>query len=290
MRTLPILFIAATILSSCGTREKELEQQLTELQQLSAQKDADIDEFITSLTNIQSNLDSIKQLEGIVTARALSSEKSTPDAEQAILEDMMLIYDNMQRTKSQIETLEKQLEQSSIGSEKLKAMIAQLKKDIQAKDEEIATLKQGLAEANIYIDKLMTNVDQLAMENERRVQVIQQKNQELQQKEVEMHTAYWVVGKTKDLRDKKIIDKEGAFLGLGGVKVVSEEMNLADLTQINYLEVKEIAINGKKPELVTSHPKLSYEFVGDNKNTEKLVITDADAFWQNSKVLVIAIN
>jgi chromosome segregation ATPase len=290
MRTLPILFAVVALLASCGTREKELEQQLTELQQLSAQKDADIDEFITSLSTIQSNLDSIKQLEGIVTARALSSESKTPDAEQAILEDMMLIYDNMKRTRSQIETLEKQLEQSSIGSEKLKAMIAQLKKDIQAKDEEIATLKQGLAEANIYIDKLMTNVDQLAMENERRVQVIQQKNQELQQKEVELHTAFWVVGKTKDLRDRKIIDKEGAFLGMGGVKVVSEEMNLSDLTEINYLEVKEIAINGKKPELVTPHPKLSYEFVGDSKSTEKLVINDPEAFWQNSKVLVIAIN
>ncbi|MFT5902220.1 MAG: hypothetical protein ACI9LA_001428, partial [Bacteroidia bacterium] len=48
---------------------------------------------------------------------------------------------------------------------------------------------------------------------------------------------------------------------------------------------------GKKPELVTSHPKHTYEFVmGEKNQVEKLVIDDPDAFWQNSKVLVIIVN
>lgn len=290
MRSYAFIIATAVLFVSCDQREKELEQKLAELEQLSAQKDQDIDSFISSLSNIQSNLDSIKDLEGIITARANSNNENKESAENAIVNDMMLIYENMKRTRDQIETLEKKLEQSSIASDKLKALITKLKKDIEAKDAEIAQLKEGLAQSNIYIDQLMSSVDRLAVENERRVQVIQEKNQALQKKEEEIQAAYWVVGNTKDLREKKIIDKEGAFLGLGGVKVVSEEMNLADLTEINRQQVKEIEINAKKAELVTPHPKDSYEFVEEGKMITKLVIDDPDMFWKNSKVLVIVTN
>lgn len=289
MKKTAIILASVILFASCDQREKELEQKVAELQQQSEQKDQDIDAFITSLSNIQSNLDSIKELEGIVTARAISVE-TNESAEDAIVNDMMLIYERMKRTNDQLETLEKKVQQSSIASDKLKTLIAQLKEDIKKKDEEIAMLKEGLTEANIYIDKLMSSVDRLAMENERRVQVIQEKNQALQEKEAEMQKGFWTSGSVKDLRAKNIIDKEGAFLGLGGVKVVSEDMNLEDLTEINILEVTEIPLDTKKAELVTSHPKHSYEFVEEGKKVTKLVISDPTEFWQNSKVLVIVTN
>ena len=290
MRAFALVIISAVFLSACDQREKELEQKVLELEQLSVQKDQDIDAFISSLSNIQSNLDSIKELEGIVTTRAISASENNVNAEDAIVEDMVLIYDNMKKTRNQIETLEKKLEQSSIASDKLRKLLSDLKKDILAKDKEIALLKQGLEESNIYIDQLMSSVDRLAMENERRIQVIQEKNQALQAKEDELQTGYWTIGSTKDLRERNVIDKEGAFLGLGGVKVISEELNLDDLTQVNILEVTEIAIDAKKAELVTPHPKDSYEFVEEGKKVSKLTISDPEAFWQNSKVLVIVTN
>ena len=289
MRAFALVIISAVLLSACDQREKELEQKVLELEQLSTQKDQDIDLFISSLNNIQSNLDSIKDLEGIVTARAISGEQTT-NAEDAIVDDMMLIYSNMKQTREQIETLEKKMNQSSIASDQLKALLVSLKKDIQQKDKEIAMLKEGLAESSIYIDQLMVSVDRLALENERRILVIQDKNKALQAKEEELQTGYWAIGTTKDLREKNIIDKDGAFLGLGGVKVVSEDMNLADLTSVNILETTEIVIDAKKAELVTSHPKHTYEFVEEGKKVTKLVISDPETFWQNSKILVIVTN
>jgi len=289
-RALSIIILISAFLTSCGQREKELEQQLAEVQKLSSQKDEDIDAFITSMTNIQLNLDSVKELEGIITARAISGSEKGRNAEDDIVDDMMLIYNSMKRTRDQLEVMEKKLEQSSISSDKLKHFVAKLKKDLQKKEEEIVMLKEALEESSIYIDKLMVSVDRLALENERRVQVIQKKNMALQKKEAELQTGFWVVGNTKDLRAKNIVDKEGAFLGMGGVKVVSEDMSLEDLQQVNILEVTEIAINAKKAELVTSHPKHTYEFVGNGKKIDKLVIDDPEAFWQNSKVLVIVTN
>lgn len=291
MRIIAIILLASVIFSSCNQREKELEKQLAELQEISSQKDEDIDAFVQSMTEIQLNLDSIKELEGIITARAIENAENPASAEDAIVDDMLLIYESMKKTRNQIETLEKKLEQSSIGSDKLKRLVAKLKQDIIEKDEEISMLKEGLAEANIYIDKLMSSVDRLALENERRIKVIQEKNVELQEKEDEIQTGYWAYGTTKELRDRNIIDKEGAFLGIGGVKVISEDMNLEDLEKINIQEVTEIELSGKKPELVSPHPKHTYEFVmGEKNKVEKLVIDDPDAFWQNSKVLIVVTN
>lgn len=291
MRAFALMIITAVLFTSCDQREKELEQKLLEMEQTASQKDEDLNAFIDSFTAIQTNLDSIKQLEGIVTARVIENPEQNSNVEDAIVEDMLLIYENMKQTRGQIESLEEELNSSSIASKKLKKLLANLKKDIIAKDNEITMLKEGLVEANIYIDKLMSSVDRLALENERRVQVIQQKNVELQEKEEEIQSGYWIAGKTKELRNQNVIDKEGAFLGIGGVKVVSEDMNLEDLTQINIQEVTEIELSGKKPELVTSHPKHTYEFVmGEKNQVEKLVIDDPDAFWQNSKVLVIVVN
>lgn len=291
MRTLAILVAAIIVLSSCNQREKELEQKVTELELQDSLKNEDIAAFIDGMTEIQISLDSIKELEGIITTRAIDNPENPKSAEDAIVGDMMLIYENLKSTRDRIQRLEKKLEQSSIASEKMRLLLANLKQEIKQKDEEIISLKEGLIESNIYIDKLMSSVDRLAMENERRIKVIQEKNVELQKKEEEIQKGFWALGNVKDLRAKNIIDKEGAFLGLGGVKVVSEDMSLEDLTEINILETTEIVIDSKKAELVTPHPADSYEFVeGDNKKIEKLLVKDPEAFWQNSKVLVIVTN
>lgn len=290
MRTIAILVSAVLLFASCNQREKELEQKVAELEQLDSLKNEDITAFIEGMTEIQGALDSIKRLEGIVTTRAIENPEKSIAAEDAIVDDMMMIYQNLKRTSDRVASLEKRLEQSTISSNKLKELISNLKQDLKKKNEEIAMLKEGLAEANIYIDKLMSSVDRLAMENERRIKVIQEKNIELQKKEEEIQKGFYSVGNVKELRGKNIIDKEGAFLGLGGVKVISEDMNLEDLTEINILEMTEIAVDAKKAELVTPHPKDSYEFVEEGKKVAKLVISNPESFWQNSKVLVIVTN
>lgn len=275
-------------LYGCGEPDKELQNEVERLQQLSEQKDADIDGFITSLTNIQYNLDSIKDLEGIVTAKAGSVEGGNTTAEEAILEDMRSIYDKMRRNKEQINELERKLKDSSIGSDKLSKLIAKLKQDLADKDGEISVLRDKLAQADIYIDALVADIDQLALEGEQKQQVIEEKDRILTNKESEILTAYWVKGTKKDLMERKIIDREGAFLGMGGVKKVSGNILYEDLTKININETREFAIGAKKAEIVSSHPKQTYEITGD-KTADKLIISDPQAFWRNSKVLVIVI-
>ncbi len=289
MKRLLAALIFPALLIGCDSSERErLEAEVQRLQNESSQKDADIDGFISSLTNIQENLDSIKTLEGIVTAKTLG-EGGYKSAEEDILDDMRTIYDRMRKNREQIGALEKQLKSSSIGSEKLQQLITKLKADIAEKDTEIAVLRDKLAKADIYIDELMTGIDQLAMEGERKDDVIREKEMVISSKEQKLQTAYWIKGTRKELMDKGIIDRQGAFLGMGGARKVADDVPHEDLLRINIYEATDFPIGSRKAEVVSSHPSDSFEIIGD-KSADRLVVKDADAFWRNSKVLVVVVN
>jgi hypothetical protein len=289
MKRILSALIFPVLLIGCDSSEKErLEAEVQRLQNESSQKDADIDGFISSLTNIQENLDSIKTLEGIVTAKTLG-EGGYKSAEEDILDDMRTIYDRMRKNREQIGALEKQLKSSSIGSEKLQQLITKLKADIAEKDTEIAVLRDKLAKADIYIDELMTGIDQLAMEGERKDDVIREKEMVISSKEQKLQTAYWIKGTRKELMDKGIIDRQGAFLGMGGARKVADDVPHEDLLRINIYEATDFPIGSRKAEVVSSHPSDSFEITGD-KSADRLVVKDADAFWRNSKVLVVVVN
>ncbi len=288
MKKYLLLLLLPSMLIGCGpnAEQERLQAEIDRLKQESSTKDADIDGFIGSLTNIQDNLDSIKALEGIVTAKATGEVGKNATAEEDILGDMRAIYDKMRKNREQISELEKQLKQSSISSDKLNKLIAKLKSDLADKDAEIAVLRDKLAKADIYIDALMADIDNLAVEGERKTEVIQEKDRQLSAKEKELLTAYYVIGTKKELMERGIIDRQGAFLGMGGTKKVAGNVAYEDLTRINIYETKEFSIGGKKAEVVSTHPNTSYELVG-SKTFDKLVVSGPDAFWKNSKVLVI---
>ena len=51
----------------------------------------------------------------------------------------------------------------------------------------------------------------------------------------------------------------------------------------------EIALNAEKAKLITTHPTGSYKIEGAEGKADKLIITDADAFWSSSKYLVVVV-
>jgi hypothetical protein len=106
-----------------------------------------------------------------------------------------------------------------------------------------------------------------------------------------MNTAYYCVGTYKELRDNKVLNKEGGFLGLGKKKTLNADFNKDYFTQIDITKVKTIPVNGKNAKLVTNHPSASYKLEVDSKKRAKsLTITDEEEFWKSSKYLVISID
>jgi len=239
--------------------------------QLNTKEEA-LQEFIASFNEIQENLNAIKVKEKIVTT---ASDKGDVKSKQGqIQEDIQAIYDLMEKNKNRIGSLTQKLKQSNLKIDGLEKMIENLQNTINEKDGEIADLKIKLEGLNVELSNLTTNYK--AVEGERDA------------KHEELTTAYYAIGTSKELIEKKVIGKEGGFIGIGKTTKVSEDFSKEYFTKVNTEQTTSINIGAKKAKVITTHPSSSYKLVGE-KPVQKLEISNAAEFWSVSKYLVIVI-
>ena len=137
---------------------------------------------------------------------------------------------------------------------------------------------------NANIIQLQTTVDTLN-------QVTTTQAKTISDQTTALHTAYYKIGKSKDLQEMNIINKEGGLLGIGKSSKLNENIDNTKFTKIDYTQTTTIPVNGDNIKIVTAHPAGSYELDKTGKNTvTNIRITNPDLFWSASKYMVIVIN
>ena len=282
---IPVLLLA----SGCNQRKAEiarLKAQNDSLRSVGTDKDSNIAEFVTTFNEIESNLDSIKQIERVIDKSTKAGEVKGSRKDQ-IKSDISYIYDLLQKNRKLVAELTAKLNKSNKHAAELQKMIDNLNKSISEKDAQIAQLTDELGKLNIQVKDLNvkvtdlnTNVENLSADN-------QKKQADIDAKTEALNTAYYVVGTNRELKDKKIITGEGGFIGIGRTKDIMANLNMNDFIKVDITKVSEIPIMKKKINIITSHPKDSYRIEGE-KTVDKIVIVDAKSFWSLSKVLVIS--
>ena len=281
----PVIILAA----GCNQKNEEiarLKATNDSLVSVGSVKDSTVIDFVNAFNDIQSNLDTIKMKEKIISKSAGGSSEIKAKSKDQINSDINMIYKLQQDNKALVASLRSKLKNTGVHSAQLEEMVTNLTKQIEEKDVQIAQLKEDLAKVNIQVTDLTTkvvdlnaNVDNLSTQNKERQQVIDDRTAEL-------NTAYYVVGTNSYLKDKKIITKEGGFIGLGKSKELATEMNKSNFTKVDITNFKGIKLMKDKATLLTSHPKTSYHLTGKNLS-DSLVITNPKEFWSLSKVLVV---
>jgi len=298
-RFLLVMLIPAMLMTvSCNKMKEEnarLKAKNDSLLALGFQKDTTVMEFVRAFNEIQSNLDSIKLKENIISQNTNGGTEVQTSAREQITGDINAIYVMLQKNRELVASLKAQLKKSQSGLAganikiaDLEKMIDNLNKNIEAKDAEIAELKDQLGKLNIkvadlgnQVTNLTTNVEDLSEQNKA-------KQADIEAKTAELNTAYYVMGTTKELRDKNVIDKSGGFIGLGRSKTVTEDFDKTYFTKIDITTFTEVPVFKKKATLLSNHPAGSYKFEGaDKKSVDKLVILNYTEFWSRSKYLVI---
>jgi DNA repair exonuclease SbcCD ATPase subunit len=275
-----LLTIGSLNFTSCGDKEKEANPLADSLQSVNgdlngklSEKEAAMQEFISSFNEIQENLNAIKEKEKIVSNA--SSQGDVKSKEDQIKEDIQAIYDLMSKNKNRISSLSKKLKNSNLRLEGLEKMIENLQNSINLKDNEIADLKTKMEGLNIELSNLTTNYQEVEAE--------------VAVKTEEINTAYYAIGTSKELKEKNVISKEGGFIGLGKTTKVKADFNKEYFTKVNIEQTASINIGAKKMKMITTHPSGSYKVIGE-KPVEKIEIINAKEFWSASKYLVIIID
>jgi DNA repair exonuclease SbcCD ATPase subunit len=285
MKRYIFLLLMIPLMFGCGKHKKEMEQQQLKadsLQNQISQRDETVNSFLSSLNEIEQNLATIKEKEKLITVNTSAKGELKKDAKERINEDIKSIYDLLLKNKKIIASLSKKLKGSNLKIAELNKMIDNLTAQMIEKDGNINDLKEKLAKLNIDVAHLSSNIDSLNVVTKEKEQVIEQKTSEL-------NTAYYIMGTKKELIEKKVVTKEGGFIGLGKIAKLMNTFDKNNFTKIDITKFPSLSINKKKAKLLTTHPAGSFTIEGKDK-AESLIISNYQEFWSVSKYLVIIVD
>lgn len=273
---------AALFLSSCGNKaEMEAASAKTDsLQMVVAAKDSLLNDAFGNIEEIATSLSQITEREKIVASTSAGEINKT--AKERISENIAAISDLLQKNRAAINRLSasaKQLKEANVKIAALESLVASLQKQLEEKDAQIAEMSKNLENLKIEIAELKGLNETLSGKNTKLENTVAEQTEQI-------NTVYWTVGKERDLVKSGVVDKKGF---IGRTAVVSNVASMEGFTKADLRTLERIKIGQKGAKVISSHPADSYVIVmGDKNVAEELVISDKDAFWKTSKVLVVS--
>jgi chromosome segregation ATPase len=271
------------LFSACNQKElADSKQQNDSLISVVNERDAAINEFIVSFNEVESNLDSVAVRQHIIYASTEQKSELKQNQKERINAEIAAINDLMEQNRNQLADLNRKLKSSTHKNKELEKMIATVNNQLAQKDIELTALNEKLNNLNVQVAQLQTSVTILTDEGIAKSQTIAEDTKAL-------HTAYYVIGKSNELQDAKIIDRKGGLLGIGKTSKLTADFDNTKFTRIDYTQIGTIAVNSEM-KMITSHPSDSYTLDKDIKNKNKvknIVISNPEKFWSTSKYLVV---
>ncbi len=279
------IFIAVSTLimmTACKDPQKDesVVRQRDSLMAVIDERESSVNDFISSFNDVERNLDSVSRRQNIILTNSNKSELKA-DQKARINDEIKAINTLMEENNKKLKDLNRRLSRTDKKNHQLQKTIETLTNQLNQKYMELAELNDRLNSLNAQVAQLQTTVDTLNTQNAANMQTISDKTNEL-------HTAYYIVGHSKDLEKSKLIDKKGGLLGIGKTAKLSDNLDNSMFTKIDYTQTTMIPVNSKNMKMVTTHPADSYTVDKTDKMINSITITNPDKFWSASKYLVIA--
>jgi DNA repair exonuclease SbcCD ATPase subunit len=256
--------------------EQVAQQQRDSLEQIISQKDNEINDMMTTLSDIEEGFREITEAQSRVT---LAKQGEGTNTMQRIKENFQFIQAQMQQNKELINKLKQQVRESSVKGGQLKKIIDNLTQQLETKDQQLQALREELDRKDIHIAELDEKVATLEEDNTKKDETITAQDKAI-------NSAWFVFGTKDELKSQNILSKDGLF---SKTKVLSKDFNKDYFTKIDIRIDKEIKLYSKSAQIMTSHPAGSYTLQPDANKQYVLRINNPEAFWSTSKYLVVLV-
>ncbi len=247
------------------------------LQNIISQKDSEINDMMGIMNEIQEGFQKINEAENRVS---IVKDGEGANKAQQIRENIQFIAKTMKKNRELIAKLQDQLGKSSLKGTQLKATIDNLLKQLDEKDQQLQQMRAELDAKDIHISELDETINNLNTNVSNLTTESTQKSQTISAQDKQLHTAWYVFGTKKELKEQRII-QDG--------KVLQANFNKSYFTKIDIRNTKEVKLYSKSARLLTMHPSSSYTLTRDASKQYVLTITNPDLFWSTSKYLVIQV-
>ncbi len=238
-------------------------------------------EAIGEIAAIQDSLNAI--VLGPEEARMVSNldseSKLTESEGDRALARISVIKAGIERTKTRIEQLDRDLKSRGVKIAGLQKMIGNLKHSVAEKEERVAAL-------TAQVDTLQNRVTVLATHVEEQDQTIQEQSENIEARRKEASTVYYVVGTKKELTEAGAITATGGLLGIGKTLEPTGTLSTAEAKPVDTDYQTVIRIPSEKVEVISAQPPESYrlQVVGDQT---ELTIVDPVAFRAVKQLIVM---
>lgn len=282
--TLVVLLAMLAIACNENESESNTANEANEYTDSLATALAEKDSLISLISDITEDMNQIKDMENLLNSSLLISE--TPSRREQIKKDMALIQKALADRRARLKSLEAKLSDSNRYNAEMKRAIENLKAQIETQESTIQELKIQLEQAHIQIAGLNDRVDSLKTVNTTIASEKIAAQEETKRVTNEMNTCFYVVGSSKELKQKKIISS--GFLRK--TKVLEGDFELSYFTKSDKRSLMHVDLHSKKAKLMTKHPESSYIIETQPNGMKVLRITNTAKFWEFSNYLVIQID
>ena len=280
-KLLLVACVAAFCLTGCNNGKNDSAAQNTaqadSLNGIIAQKDSEINDLMGTLNEIEEGFQQISEAEHRVS---LAKDGEGVNKKQKLKEDIQFIADRMKQNRELIAKLQKLLANGTLKGAQLQKTIEGLQKQLEEKDAQLQTLREELDKKDIHIAALDETVNNLNTKTNRLTAESNQKTETINAQDKQIHTAWYVFGTKKELKEQSII-QDG--------KVMTGNFNKNYFTKVDIRNLSEIKLYSKSAKLLTTHPSSSYSLVRDANKQYTLRITNSQLFWSTSKYLVVLV-
>lgn len=278
-----ILMMAMCLMALASCKQEKVapvlpqNSQVDSLSRIIEQKDNEINDMMELFNEVEEGFRLISEAENRVN---LVKNGEGADKAQRIRENIQFIQQRLSQNRELIAKLRQQLRESSIKGDQLKRTLDNMVKQLEEKDGQLRDLRAQLDAKDIHIAELDQTISDLHQDVDNLKGESQQKSNTINTQDKQLHTAWFVFGTKKELKEQGILD---------GGKVLQGNFNKNYFTKIDIRVEKEIKLYSKSAKLLTMHPSSSYTLARDSKNQYVLRINNPQIFWSTSKYLVIQV-
>ncbi len=290
--TLIVLVFSILSVSSCVQKSQKYKDLQAKLDSLTVVKDSvtnRMEEVFTTLNEVENGLRNIREAENIISFQSQNGNELTTTKREQMKQDVAAISDAISKYKQQIEKLKKdsriqsaqfkkRLDAITAELEQKSATILDLQKQLEEKNTQIRVKTQQIATLDKTVANLKSDVSSLTQEKELQKETIATQDQLL-------NTAFYIAGTKDELINAKVISKGGLFRSAR----ISYEAEQSAFVKIDIREITEINLNTTKAKVMSVHPTGTYTIDSDVNGMQVLRISSPEAFWEQTKYLVIQI-
>ena len=282
-----IVFAGVSIYKNKTSEINSLQTENVNINQELEERDSLVNEMVTAFNDIEDNLKFIKEKREMLSIE--NEKEGRRDQKQAIIEDIKLMNEMLEKSSAHIEDLEKKLKRSGIEMSSFRKKIENLNKNIEDQNTQIAALQQQIEDRDMMLATLNQKVDTMSFEIAKKTDTLAQKQELIEEKTYQLNKGFVAYGTYKELEENGVLKKDGGFLGLGKHKSLQENFDQQYFTELNIQDTKSIPLFSHKAKVISEHPDSSYSFIEEDGVIAYLEIEDPEEFWKISKYAVIEI-